>query len=261
MTMTCGRARRLLWPDAGPREATAEILLAREHASGCADCTRFLEDMRRLGERIGEAVPRSPAPAEVRDRLFETLARARSEGKGGSGVSWRRRIGAGLVAGLVLGGAWLGWRSGSDDPPRQDEALGAIADDHLRSQRPAGLRSADSAEVARWLGERLPFAVAIPLFPEAQLTGARVLPMGGRAGAVVEYAIAGRSLSYYILPDGVRDGSAEQRRVRLASHAGYRIAVWADAGLTHALIAGLPGERLVELAHFCIAQMTGLAEV
>lgn len=259
--MTCGRARRLLWPDAGPREATAEVVIARQHASACADCGRFLDDMRRLGERIGEAAPRAPAPAEVRDRLFEAIARARSEGKGGRRGSWRRRVGAGLAAALVLGGAWLGWRTTSDGSPRQPEALGAIADDHLRSQRATGLRSSDSVEVARWLGERLPFAVAIPLFPDARLTGARVLLLEGRAGAVVEYAIAGRSLSYYILPDGGRHGSSEQRRVRLASHAGYRMAVWADAGLTHALIAGLSGARLVELAHFCIAQMTGATDV
>jgi anti-sigma factor RsiW len=74
----------------------------------------------------------------------------------------------------------------------------------------------------------------------------------------VEYAIGGRPLSYYLLPGGT---SAEPRQVRVASRAGYRIASWEDAGLTHALIAGLPGPKLVELAHYCIEQMMLGAEV
>jgi anti-sigma factor RsiW len=261
VTMSCGRARRLLWPDAGPRETTAEIMAAREHASGCADCRRFLEDMRRLGDEIGEALPRPPAPLDVRDRLFRSIARVRTEGTGRIAGQWRRRLGAGLVATLLLGGTWLGWRAASDSRIRRPDALAAIAEDHLRAERSAGLVSSDSVEVARWLRERLPFAVEVPLFPDARLTGARLLLVGGQSGAVVEYAIAGRPLSYYILPGAGAESAVEPRQVRVASRAGYRIASWEDAGLTHALIAGLPGPKLVELAHYCIEQMMPATEV
>jgi hypothetical protein len=253
VTISCGRARRLLWPDAGPREATAEIMAAREHAGGCADCRRFLDDMRRLGDGIREAVPRPPAPIEVRDRLFRSIARARAEDTGRT-AGPGRRLATGLAAALLLGATWLGWRAVSDSTVLRPDALGAIAEDHLRAERSAGLVSSDSLEVARWLRERLPFAVEVPLFPGARLTGARLLLVGGQSGAVVEYAVAGRPLSYYILP-GVGTDAAESRRVRLAARAGYRIASWEDAGLTHALIAGLPGPKLVELAHYCIEQM------
>jgi hypothetical protein len=47
--------------------------------------------------------------------------------------------------------------------------------DHVRSQRNPGLASPDSVEVARWLADRLPFAMEIPIFPEAQLKGARLV--------------------------------------------------------------------------------------
>ena len=258
MTMSCGQARRLLWPDAGPREATAEIMRAREHAGRCADCRRFLEDMRRLGERIREAVPRPAAPMEVRDRLFRSIALARTSGADRTPRPWRRRLGAGLAAALLLAGGWLGWRAASDSPSLQRDALAAITEDHLQAQRSGGLISSDSVEVARWLRDRLPFGVEVPLFPGARLRGARLLLVGGQSGAVVEYVIAGRPLSYYLLPGAT---SAEPRQVRVASRAGYRIASWEDAGLTHALIAGLPGPKLVELAHYCMEQMMPGTEV
>lgn len=256
--MSCGHARRLLWPDAGPREATAEIMAAREHAGRCADCRGFLDDMRRLGAGVREAVPRTVAPMEVRDRLFRSIALARTRGADRTAGSWRRRLGAGLAGALLLSGAWLGWHAASSSPSLQRDALAAIAEDHLQAQRSAGLISSDSVEVARWLRDRLPFGVEVPLFPDARLTGARLLLVGGQSGAVVEYAIAGRPLSYYILPGGA---SAEPRQVRVASRAGYQIASWDDAGLTHALIAGLPGPKLVELAHYCIERMMSATEV
>jgi anti-sigma factor RsiW len=236
-------------------------MAAREHAGQCPDCRGFLEDMRRLGDAIAQAMPRPPAPMEVRDRLFRSIARARIEATGKTAGHGRRRFGAGLAVALLLGGAWLGWRAGSDSRALRPDVLGAIADDHLQAERNAGMISSDSAEVARWLRERLSFGVEVPLFPDARLTGARLLPVGGQSGAVVEYTIAGRSLSYYILPGASVDAAVEPRQVHVASRAGYRIASWQDGGLTHALIAGLPGPKLVELARYCIEQTMPATEV
>lgn len=259
--MTCGRARRLLWPDTGPREATAEIVAAREHASRCPPCQRFLDDMRRLSERIRETMPRPEAPVEVRDRLFKAIARARTDGTA-RGTARRQRVwAAGLAAVLLVGGTWLGLSLVRGPVSPSPDPLGAIAEDHLRSQRNTGLASSDSLEVARWLADRLPFAVEIPIFPDAHLKGARLLLVNRQSGAVVDYLIAGRSLSYYVLPAIEREAGGTTREVRVASRAGYHIAAWEDAGLTHALVAGLPGPRLVELAHYCIEQMTAAVAV
>ncbi len=253
--LACGRARRLLWPDTGPREATAEIVAAREHVSRCPACQRFLDDMRRLSERIREAMPRPEAPVEVRDRLFKVIARARTDGARGTGP--RHRLwAAGLAAVLLVGGAWLGLSITPERGTPSRDPLGAIAEDHLRTQRHTGLASSDSLETARWLADRLPFAVEIPIFPEAQLKGARLVFVNRQSGAVVDYVIAGRSLSYYLLPAIEGETGTTAREIRLASRAGYRVAAWEDAGFTHALVAGLPGQKLVELAHYCIKQMT-----
>ena len=252
MTMTCGRARRLLWPDAGPREATAEVVAAREHASGCEACRRFLDDIGRIGERVGRTALRPTAPVEVRDRLFKAIARARTATGGPPRATRLRQMFiAGIAALLFVGLSWLGYVTIRGESSATDE-LGSIVEDQLRSQKGAGLASSDSLQVAQWLGERLPFAVQVPIFPEARLTGARILVENRQAGAAVEYLVHGRVLTYYVLPGG---GVGFPRQIQLASRDGYRVATWNDAGLTHALVATLPGPQLIEFARYCMHQM------
>jgi hypothetical protein len=252
ITMSCGRARRLLWPGAGPREATPEILAAREHASGCEACREFFRDMQQVGDRIGRWAPRPTAPADVRDRLFKAIARARTATAPAAGAARRRQmIVAGAAAILVVVVAWLGYlavQSGADGT----DPIGSVVEDRLRSQHGAGLASSDSLQVAQWLAERLPFAVQVPLFPEARLVGARLLMNDQKWGAVMEYAVQGQVLTYYVLPGS---GVGMPRQIQLASRNGYRVASWHDAGLTHALVGTLPGTALVEYARYCIHQM------
>lgn len=251
--MSCGRARRLLWPDTGPREATAEVVTAQEHAAGCEACRRFLDDMRAITERIGRDAPRPTAPAEVRDRLFKATARARTaSGVPARAPRLRQMAIVGVAALLVVGLSLLGYLAVRSASPERNDALNSIVEDRLRSQKGAGLASSDSLHVAQWLAERLPFAVQVPLFPEARLTGARLLVESRRSGAVVEYLVGERSLTYYVVPGG---GGGLQREIHLASANGYHVVSWHDGGLTHALVATLPGTRLIELARYCIHQM------
>jgi anti-sigma factor RsiW len=253
VTMSCGRARRLLWPDAGPREATAEIVGAREHASGCEACRAFLQEMQRIGERIGRTAPRPTAPAEARERLFKAIARARTaSGAPASADRLRRTALAGIAVFLVVGLGVLGYLTVRGGLGGSHDTIGSIVEDRRRSQQGTGLFSSDSLQVAHWLAERLPFAVQVPLFPEARLTGARLLVDDEKSGAVVEYVTQGRILTYYVLSG---DGVGLPRQVQLASRDGYRVASWHDAGLTHALVATLPGPTLVEYARYCIHQM------
>lgn len=256
MMMTCGRARRLLWPDTGPREATAEIVEARAHVTHCELCRRFFEDMRHLSERLRAGAPRPDAPVEVRDRLFKVLARARTGASTSrAAMPWRRRASVGLVATVVLAGAWLAYVATHRQVAPATDALSAVVEDHVRAQSGSGLASGDSLEVARWLADRLPFAVQVPIFPEARLKGARVLLVNDhQSGAVVEYAIGDESLSYYVLP-AISPGTVPPRQVRLTSRLGYHLATWEDAGLTHALVAVLPEPKLLALARYCIHQM------
>jgi anti-sigma factor RsiW len=164
-------------------------------------------------------------------------------------------VGLGLVATILLAGAWLGYVATHKRVTPAGDALSSIVQDHLRAQSGSALSSSDSLEVARWLADRLPFAVQVPIFPEARLKGARVLLVNRQSGAVVEYAVGGQSLSYYVLPGGGQDHATALPRVHLTSRFGYRLATWEDSGLTHALVAVLPEPKLLELARYCIHQM------
>jgi hypothetical protein len=251
VTMSCGRARRLLWPDTGPREATEEVIAAREHASGCEGCQEFLSDMQHLSKQIRGAAPRPTAPPEMRDRLFRAIALARTSAAPIRAARARQIAVAGVSALLVIGLSWLGYLAVHDRPEGND-VVGSIVEDRLRSQKSAGLASSDSLQVAQWLAERLPFAVQVPIFPDARLVGARLLVDDRRSGAVVEYAVQGLVLTYYVLPGA---GTGFARQIQVASRDGYRVASWHDAGLTHALVATLPGSRLIEYARYCMHQM------
>jgi anti-sigma factor RsiW len=236
MTMTCGRARRLLWPDAGPRTATSEVEEAREHVSRCELCRRFLEEIRLLGERIQHAAPRPEAPAEVRERLFKAVARARTESPPAGQAPLHRRLIPVIAVAVLLSAVWLG-RSLIYDPGRDaGDRFGILAAEHMRTVRSLGVVSTDSAEVAAWLSDRLPFGIDVPMFPDAGLKGARLFVLHQRSGAVIEYAIRGRTLSYYVFPAA----EAGEGQIQIASRDGYRIALWEEPGISHALVADLP---------------------
>ena len=258
MMLTCGRARRLLWPDSGPRKATAEVEQAREHVSRCELCRRFLEDMRVMAERIRVGAARPEAPVEVRDRLFKALARARTASPPPRRVSLVRRVAIGLAAALLLAGAWMGSGLLHNRAGVARDPFGILAEEHMRTVRSFGVISSDSAQVVAWLSDRLPFGVEVPIFPDARLKGARLFLVNQRSGAVIEYAMRGHTLSYYVFP-APEAGAPSGRDVRVASRDGYRVALWEEPGVGHALVADLPTAEILALARYCIRQM--LAEV
>lgn len=147
--MSCGQARRLLWPGAGPRAMTSETVAAREHASGCEACQAFLQDMKEIGERVSHGAPRPSAPVEVRDRLFKAIARARIASDASAGATRSRRtLLAGVRAVLVLALGLVGYLTAKGGLSRSHDALDSIVEDRLRSQKGAGLISSDSLQVA-----------------------------------------------------------------------------------------------------------------
>lgn len=256
-SMGCGRARRLSWPGLGPRKATDEILRAQAHVEECVDCRRALADMHAMSSAVSAGAARPSAPADVRERLFTALARARTAAPARPRAAgrWLR---VALVGGVVLTAAVVG--NEALKHLRPDAPLAGIVDDHLRAVRGEGIASSDSLLVAQWLEVRVPMPVAVPLFPGAALRGARLYVVDGSRGAVLEYELEGRTLTYYIVPvtheaGRPANGLARVPELRHASRAGYRIVSWQDMGLVHALVADVPDVHLTRLAHYCMQQM------
>jgi anti-sigma factor RsiW len=244
----CGSARRVLWDRHGLQMVDPVRASARDHLGKCAACRAFVEENDRLARLVRESVFVA-APAGLRDRLFETVAVHRT-----ARSSLRRlRYLAAAMAVLVVA-AFAIWRVATWDST--DTALLALAADHARTVSDERLESSDARVVEAWLTARVGYAVFVPQFAAARLVGARIcLTQEGR-GAVIEYDVDGRRVSYFILLEASSAPLVTQRRdtVHLASAKGYSIAHWRDRGLRHAFVGNLPNAYLQRLAHECIEQ-------
>ena len=252
--MPCGRARRLLWPDAGLRAVSPEVEAAERHVAGCEGCRAFLEEMRHTAAVVRDLAPRPEAPRTARNRLFQAIARART----GSSKPRHPRVAkwAGLAAAIALAASlavvWGSRGAAGPDP------IAGLAEDHMRATRGEGLVSSDSAVVAGWLASRLPFAMDVPRLPSLELRGARLCLMDGRRGGVVEYSAAGRLVSYFVVPSWPAGRAPARGEVHVTSRQGFHVAAWQEPGLVHALVGDLPEATLAELARLCMAKMMAL---
>lgn len=247
----CGAARRILWPSTGPRPVDERVIEARRHAEACAACRQFLLDMVVLPDVLRGVAPDEVAPPAVRERLFEVVARARTNRSIPPEASGRLALGA--IVMLALLGLAVVFGRGQLQSWRVNRADAAFTSEHLSSVRVSAIISSDSGVVARWLGERVGFAVHIPRFPGSHLTGGRLAGIEDRRGVALEYEVATHSLTYYVVPTHRRqDGTPT---VRFRSLNGLGISSWNHGGLTHTLVADLPATEMAALAHYCINQM------
>lgn len=250
--MTCGRARRLLWPDGGPKPASPSVIGAQEHLAGCTACQGFIAEMRAVGEAVRESAPREQAPAEVRERLFAALAHARAGTQ-----PPRRHAGSWLfVAAAVLLVA-LGATVLADRLTRHPPAdtIAALAEEHARAIGEAHLASTDPSEVEAWLARHVHFGMQVPVLPGASLRGARISVFDGRRSAVLEYEVDGTATSYFVIPN--EPGSPGPRgpmRFDHTARAGYHVVSWREPGLLHAMVGNLSPSQLLTLAKACVEQ-------
>lgn len=245
MSSECGAARRLLLDRSAVHHMDERRLAAERHAAACPRCQRFMRECEASAALLKETLSATP-PVAYRDRLFEAVAAARY------GVPASRRLPYVAAAVIVASAAGLLFGYGLRSRPDTDNLIASIVADHAITGADDRLESSDVAEVEAWLTARVAYAVMVPALSGGRIVGARtcVTPQG--RGAVVEYEIDGRRVSYFILaaPTGARADDA----VRLAGIKGYSIAHWRDRGLVHAFVAALPSERVKRLAQECIHQ-------
>jgi anti-sigma factor RsiW len=253
VTTTCGRARRLLWPDAGPKAASPELIEAQQHLEACSACQQFVRDMLALGDAIHDAAPREHAPVDVRGRLFSAIARARTGAQPPRRRHRRAQWPAAAVVFLIgLAGALTADRLRRDT---RVDSITAIAEDHAKTLGETHVASEDPAEISRWLAGQVHFAMHVPVLPEAKLRGARLCVLDGRRGAVVEYDVDGVAVSYFVVPDEAEQADRGATvRFDGTKRAGYHVVSWREPGLLHAMVGNLPESRLAILAKACVEQ-------
>ena len=262
MNPACGRARRELWPDSGPKRTTPEVVEAQAHVAGCSSCTAFFDEMRRLSDDVRSSVPRTIAPLEVRNRLFKAIsfARIRRPPRArptGSLIA----IGAiGAIAATML--LITGVREFSGNATSAASSLvPALAEEHARAVGEPGIRSSDPSEISQWLKGRLSFAIRVPVFAEASLTGARVIELGKRRGVLVEYAMDDDAVSYFVVAASPSLRAPPRPGLQKTVWDGYHVVSWAEPGLLHAFVGNVSEPALTLLARKCIEQAGGTMAV
>ncbi|MGI9090940.1 MAG: hypothetical protein ACR2GG_07550 [Gemmatimonadaceae bacterium] len=252
--MPCGRARRLLWPEGDLHLSRPDLGAAEMHVASCMRCQRFQQQMRELPQLLNATIGPAPAPPEVRERLFTALARERAHIEPQVRVATHRVVAA-VAAVLVIAAAIAGlWTTQSGSAAPQVAGIMAVAEDHMRALHEESIASTDRTVLAQWLRERVAFAVQVPEIEGATLTGARLCYVNGERGAVLQYVVDGRLVSYYVMP-GAEDGTAPASRFESEAKAGYTVVAWRRAGLTYALVGDLPRERLMTLSRRCAEQL------
>jgi len=259
VTMRCGRARRLLWPEGDLHLSRPDLEAAELHVAACERCQRFQQHMRQFPQLLNATIGSAPAPPEIRERLFTALARARAHIKPPVRGVWLRRHAAAVVAvpmiAAGIAGLWI-MKSGLATAPHAARIM-AVAEDHVRALHEESIASTDATVIARWLRERVAFAVHVPELKGAALIGARLCYVNGERGAVLQYVAEGRLVSYYAMP-GAEDGTVPASRFESEARAGYTVVAWRRAGLTYALVGDLPRERLTALARRCAEQLAAV---
>ena len=247
--LTCDQVREVLWPLDRPREHSEHEEAARAHLRECEACQGFFERdavVSKLLERHGIT---APAPAPMRERVFDALARERALFGGPRRSSRRhwtraRSLIAAATAATLLGvsGAalWTARERGSDGADYvQDFMSRAVEADVVESPEPD--------EVSRFFMRELGMSVTPVTVADAKMSRAMVCLIKGRRAAMVEYEMDGSTVAHYRLP---ADGRLIDRRqeLRTASERGVQVARWTDEKFEHALVSDLPEAELEQLA-------------
>lgn len=205
------------------------------------------------------AVEQPSLPHDLRERIFGRLARHRAAIPD---VKRRTRsrvaLGAGIAAAIgVLAFGTFRMLNKVDDG---GDLYAALAQDHAHTVSNARLISSDRSTISRWLADRVPFAVFVPVLPKTELHGARLAMTDGRTSAVVEYTMDDDMLSYFVLPSPrseARSSGGRNAAIHLlpVARSGYEIVSWSEDGLLHAMVGRLSQAQLDQFARECLQQM------
>lgn len=253
--MDCEQVRRRLWPLDRPRPLAEGEEAAREHLDACAACRAFFERDRLIGRALAELPVMAPAPPEVRERVFDALARERAlvgsaadeapPARATSKPALRRIIpwAVAAAAAVIIGTAVF--RSA---PPASDAAF---AQDFLSREVEADVvEGPDATQVSAFFMREMGVPIPPVDLEEASLERAMICLIDGRRAAMVEYALEGYKLAHYRVPvDGrAREGRKAGPRARMTEENGVCVVRWSDGRYDHALVSNLPESRMREVA-------------
>jgi len=252
----CNEIRELLWPLDRPREVVIGEAEAREHLEECERCSAFFERDAMISDVLRTRGVAATAPLDVRERVFDALARERTSGRHAPGRTARGRGIAARVlpwaASVVAaaGGLAIGL---SRPAPDADEAY---AQDFLsRAVQEDAVEMPDAQGVSAFFRRELGVSITPVVLDEAPISQAMVCLIDGQRAAMIEYEIDGYTLAHYQVP--VTEGrDAAPNTQGLADEDGVCVYRWSDGRFQHALVSDMPGDRLQAIAETRFATPT-----
>jgi len=252
----CNEIRELLWPLDRPREVVDGEAEAREHLEECDQCSAFFERDAMISDVLRARGVAEAAPLEVRERVFDALARERTLGSHPPGRAARRRTfavralpwAASVVA--AVGGLAIGLSRPARDADK------AYAQDFLsRAVEADAVEMPDAQGVSAFFMRELGVSITPVVLGDAALSQAMVCLIDGQRAAMIEYEIDGYILAHYQVPltEG-RDAGANTQG--LTEEDGVCVYRWSEGGFQHALVSDMPGDRLRAIAETSFATPT-----
>ena len=257
-SLSCEEAQARFFPGEELKLVDEDMAEAMAQVEGCPSCQAFFEMDREL-LAVLEELHQVTAPREVRERVFDALARERTGGADTptaarpTNIPWGRnpRLGwIGLAAGLAVL-LWGGWSvtSGQARAAGAEAGTGALVmDDYLRRAVSQDFVETRDAETVRmFLAKELRIAFRPLSAAGLELLRAEICLLDGKRGALILYEWAGRQLSHYVVPAAGVPSQAPMLSDRGPNDVGGRFPVvtWARHGAEEALVGELPAAELL----------------
>jgi anti-sigma factor RsiW len=226
------------------------------HLAACPRCRAVAEGRAlsraalraKLREAMGEGAPAGRAPAALRARVEQALARSRRP-------LWRRALAPVPIATLAACAAGVLVVLATHAP---DEALleEAINKHHRGLPLEVTAASIGEGSIPAWFVGKLDFNPAPPQFRErgVRLVGARLSHLREWPAAYIRYELPRGQAGLFIVDDPqhrfgeagreVREGDSV---VRLVNARGYNVAVWRQDEIVYSLVSDLDEHALFQL--------------
>lgn len=255
-TCDCSEAQAALWPPERPRLMAVDVEAAARHLEECESCSRVFALDRRLVPAV-EALREQTAPLEVRERVFDALAKARATrgmeaGRADSasrkGVTPRRFA---LASGLLVVVLALVVGPTPAAPARTVATEALVVDDYLRRAVAADRRATDSpGEVTAFLIRELGVRFNPLTAPGLTLEQVEICLLDGQRSGLVHYRFQGRRVFHYVVPTDQerRTEPVAGERASVGGPEGLPVVSWSVPRLDQALMGDLPSEVLLKLA-------------
>jgi anti-sigma factor RsiW len=220
---------------------------AERHASGCAECSALLADLKAMRDGMKDEALRFEADDRLHKRLRSALNAADAR-RAPAKTSPRRAFFGGAATGAMGMAMAAGLALFLLLPSDNDELIDEVANAHLRSlvgNHLTDIASSDPAQIQGWLATHAGVAQPAPsqVYGYA-LAGARADYVYGAASAAFVYRRGSHVVNVFAWPQKEN----EETLPGSAASQGYNIVFWKRGNIVYCAISNLPLEELERFA-------------